>query len=285
MAQSIDHLPNTAPAAEIAARVEEHGAVIIDDLLDADVLTRFNAELDVDFAQTPDGRELANETYEAFFGKQTRHLSAVAGRSRVFAEEVLIHPALLAVCDEVLLGNCANYRLNVAHVLDRGPGSEIQYPHRDEAVWPHVPHPHAPIQLASIIALEDFTTENGATRIVPGSHKWEDRQRVAEEDEFVSAEMTAGSAVIYSGATIHGGGSNTTADQRRRGMHMSYLVGWLRTEENNYLTVPLELVKTLPKRAQELLGYQSHDAIKWAGGACGLVNTFDPMVLLERGEL
>ena len=108
MAQSIDHLPNTAPAAEIAARVEEHGAVIIDDLLDADVLTRFNAELDVDFAQTPDGRELANETYEAFFGKQTRHLSAVAGRSRVFAEEVLIYPALLAVCDEVLLGNCAN---------------------------------------------------------------------------------------------------------------------------------------------------------------------------------
>ena len=68
-------------------------------------------------------------------------------------------------------------------------------------------------------------------------------------------------------------------------MHMSYLVGWLRTEENNYLTVPLERVKTLPKRAQELLGYLAHDAIKWALGSCALVNTFDPMVLLERGEL
>lgn len=284
MAQSIDHVPNTTPPAEIAAIVDRDGAVIVDNLLDADVRTRFNAEIDERFATTPDGRELANEAYEAFFGKQTRHIAGVPGWSRVFAEEVLIHPTLLGVCDSILLRSCASYQLNIAHVLDRGPGSEQQYPHRDEDVWPHVPRPRDMLQLASIIALEDFTAENGATRIVPGSHKWE-IGRQPEADELVPAEMSAGSAVIYAGASIHGGGANTTPDQRRRGMHLSYLVGWLRAEENNFLTVPLEKVRTLPSRAQELLGYRAHDAIACAGGACGLVNTFDPMVLLERGEL
>jgi ectoine hydroxylase-related dioxygenase (phytanoyl-CoA dioxygenase family) len=97
--------------------------------------------------------------------------------------------------------------------------------------------------------------------------------------------MPAGSAVVYLGSTIHGGGPNTTDAVRRRGMHMSFAVGWLRTEENNYLTTPLEVVRTLPRRAQELLGYTTHDAIAIAGGALGVVNTWDPIDLLEAGKL
>lgn len=83
MAQSIDHLPRTTPPEQIAAVVDRDGAVIVDDLLDADLLARFNAEIDESFAVTPDGRELANEAYEVFFGKQTRHLAGVPGWSRV----------------------------------------------------------------------------------------------------------------------------------------------------------------------------------------------------------
>jgi ectoine hydroxylase-related dioxygenase (phytanoyl-CoA dioxygenase family) len=284
MAEMIPRLDASEPTAQITAQLEVHGAVIVEGFLAADLLSRFNAELDPAIEATPDGRKLSNALYEHFFGRHTRHIAAIAGRSRIFAEEILCHPILQAVSDEILLRFCSSYRLNVAHVLDRGPGSEQQYLHRDEDVWAHLPKPHPEIQVASVIALEDFTAENGATRVVPGSHRWP-AERQPELDELVVAEMPAGAAVVYLGSTIHGGGPNTTRDQRRRGMHLSFNLGWLRTEENNYLTVPLEVVRTLPRRAQELLGYASHNAIEIAGGASGLVDTYDPIDLLDAGKL
>ncbi len=284
MAESIPRTRADAPADTIVAALEEAGAVIVEDFLDADLLARFNAELDPEVAATPDGRPLGNALYEHFFGPHTRHLSGIAGRSRVFAEEILCHRLFGEICDRILLRACASYRLNVAHVLDRGPGSEQQYLHRDEDVWAHLPHPRPEVQVASVIALEEFTAENGATRVVPGSHRWE-RGRQPNLDELVPAVMPAGAAVVYLGSTIHGGGPNTSRDHRRRGMHLSFNLGWLRTEENNYLTVPLDVVRSLPRRAQELLGYTSHDAIAVAGGQTGLVHTHDPIDLLESGEL
>ena len=86
-------------------------------------------------------------------------------------------------------------------------------------------------------------------------------------------------------AEIDGGGGNQTRDQWRRGMHLSYVLGWLRTEENNYLVTPLEAVRDLPRRAQQLLGYTVHDAIAIGGGSLGLYNTNDPLDLMEKGEL
>ncbi len=284
MSESIRHLARADGAETICEVLREDGAVIVDDFLAPDVLARFNAELDDVLAATPDGRTLSNPFYEVFFGPHTRHLSGVARHSRVFVEEVLCHPLYQEVCDEVLLPNCANYRLNVAHVLDRGPGSEQQYVHRDEDVWAHLPQPHPEIQVASIVALEDFTAENGATRVVPGSHRWP-RERKVELEELVPVEMEAGAAVLYLGSVLHGGGANTTRDQRRRGMHLSFNVGWLRTEENNYLVTPLEKVRDMPRRAQQLLGYTVHDAIAIAGGSLGLYDANDPLELIEKGEL
>jgi ectoine hydroxylase-related dioxygenase (phytanoyl-CoA dioxygenase family) len=199
---------------------------------------------------------------------------------------------LLAICDRILLPSCACYQLNLGHLLQRGPGADEQWLHRDEAVWSDVPRPHPELQLASVIAFVDFTRENGATRIVPGSHEWPDRQlspaeQMAEPqpnpDQIAYAEMPAGSAVIYSGGTIHGGGANST-DIPRRGAHLSYCLGWLRTEENNYLSTPPELAATLPRRAQELLGYSLHDSIDRGGGYLGMVRMQDPVELLARGE-
>jgi ectoine hydroxylase-related dioxygenase (phytanoyl-CoA dioxygenase family) len=184
----------------------------------------------------------------------------------------------------VLLPHCAAYQLNLAHVLDRGPGAERQIPHRDELVWFHFPQPHPEIQLASVVALVDFTADNGATVVVPGSHRWEP-DRVPTEDEFVAAEMPAGSAVVYLGSTIHAGGANVTTDQRRRGMHVSYCLGWLRTEESQLLAVPLDVARTLPRRAQELLAYGAHDAILDGGGYLGTLALQDPVRLIEAGEL
>jgi ectoine hydroxylase-related dioxygenase (phytanoyl-CoA dioxygenase family) len=275
-----------APTDLIVEALERDGAVIVEDLLDADVLGRFNAELDPFIENAPAAKDRAfiNDAIQWFFGAQTRDVTGVAGRSRVFATEILTHPVYTAVCDAILLPNCASYQLNIAHVLDRGPGSEQQLIHRDELVWVHLPKPHGEVQLASVIALVDFTADNGATRVVPGSHRWAP-DRIATDDDLVPAEMAAGSAVVYLGSALHGGGANVTTGVRRRGMHVSYCVGWLRTEENQYLSTPIEVVRTLPPESQALLGYASHDALAAGGGYLGAVRVQDPVALLAAGEL
>ena len=163
---------------------------------------------------------------------------------RTFAIDVMCHPLLLALRRRDPAARCARYQLNLGHLLQRGPGSEEQWLHRDERCGATCRGPHPELQLASVIAFVDFTRENGATRVVPGqpplarprarrrpSRCW---RRRPTPDQIAYAEMPAGSAVIYTGGTIHAGGANTT-DVPRRGAHLSYCLGWLRTEENNYL--------------------------------------------------
>lgn len=284
MAESIPHLHAELPAEDIVAGLKESGAVIVEGMLNAETLARFNAEIDEHLGAADSERPLLNPLITAFFGPHTRHITGVAAKSRTFVDEVLIHPVLMAACDAILRPSCADYRLNVAHVLDRGPGAEQQLLHRDELVWVHMPRPHPELQLASIIALEDFDADNGATRVVPGSHRWP-LEREPGQGELVAAEMPAGAAVIYLGSTIHGGGANVTRDRRRRGMHVSYNLGWLRTEENNYLTATPDVVRSMPRRAQQLLGYSVHDAILSGGGYLGAVDTRNPLDMLESGEL
>jgi ectoine hydroxylase-related dioxygenase (phytanoyl-CoA dioxygenase family) len=279
-------LKGTEPIDEVVAALQEDGAVVIEEMVEPGLLDRFNAELDPLLAAArPDhDRSFVNDAIASFFGEHTRHVTGVASKSRVFATEILTHPTLLGVCDALLAPNCARYQLNLAHVLDRGPGAEQQVLHRDELVWVHMPRPHPELQVATMIALVDFTADNGATRIAPGSHRW-DPARQPYSDDLVAAEMSAGSAVIYLGSTIHAAGANSTAEQWRRGMHLSYVLGWLRTEENHYLTTPPGLARTLPRQSQQLLGYAVHDAIAQAGGYLGTVELRDPIELLDEGLL
>ena len=282
----VQRIPANADSHLIVDALERDGAVIVEDLLDADLLARFNAEIDpfLETAKPAKDRQFLNDVVQWFFGAETRDVTGVAGKSRVFATEILTHPVYRAVCDTVLLPSCASYQLNIAHVLDRGPGSEQQLIHRDELVWIHLPRPHAEVQLASVIALVDFTADNGATRVAPGSHRWPE-DRIADPDELVAAEMAAGSAIVYLGSTLHGGGPNVTRDVRRRGMHVSYCVGWLRTEENQYLATPIDVVRDLPPESQALLGYAVHDGLAAGGGYLGAVAVQDPVALLASGAL
>jgi ectoine hydroxylase-related dioxygenase (phytanoyl-CoA dioxygenase family) len=284
MANSLTRLRSTDPIDAIVNALREQGGIIVEDVLDAALLARFNAELDPLLANAKPNRTFLNPGLDWFFGARTRHVTAVASKSATFARDVLCHPVYMGVCDAILGPSCARYQLNLAHVLDRGPGAEQQYIHRDELVWVHVPRPHPELQVASVIALVDFTADNGATRVVPGSHRW-DWERMAREEELVAAEMPAGSAVIYLGSTLHGGGANTTADQWRRGMHLSYVLGWLRTEENHYLASPPEVARRLPRPAQEMLGYAAHDALHQGGGYLGALDLRDPVEMLEDGSL
>jgi ectoine hydroxylase-related dioxygenase (phytanoyl-CoA dioxygenase family) len=268
---------------DITRDLLECGGVVVEGMLDDELIGRLNAEIDPFVADADPAMKHLNPAIGAFFGDRTRHVAGLASKSPTFASEVLCHPVLLGVCDRVLSPSCASYQLNVGHVLDRGPGADAQWLHRDELVWVHVPRPHPELQVASMTALVDFSEELGATRLVPGSHRWP-LEREARPEEVVVAEMPAGSSVIYLGSTIHGAGANRT-QRSRRGLHLSYVLGWLRTEENNYLATPPAVARTLPRRAQELLGYAVHDALRSAGGYLGMVGLRDPLDLLDEGGL
>ena len=177
------------------------------------------------------------------------------------------------VADELLLPHCEDYLLNTGQLIQIGPGESEQFLHRDEDAWSYFKPPKPLLEVEAMFALTDFTPENGCTRVVPGSHLWEP-EREAKPHEIQRAEMKAGSALLYLGTTIHGGGANTTGDRWRRGMFFGFVVGWLRTEENCFLTVPMEAVKDMPVRVQELLGYKAHEGI-------GVVDVGSPMALLK----
>jgi hypothetical protein len=280
-------------ADKVHAVLMRDGAVIVEHLLTPEVVARVNDEVGPALDAADPEEELFNPIMKAFHGPCTKQVTGAPGLSLSFAVDVMCHPLLLAVCDRVLLPSCARYQLNLGHLLQRGPGADEQLLHRDELVWSDMPRPAPELQLASVIAFVDFTRDNGATRVVPGSHRWPDRQLPAAEqfgqpppapDQIAYAEMPAGSAVIYLGGTVHAGGANVT-DIPRRGAHLSYCLGWLRTEENNYLSIPPEVAAKLPRVAQELLGYAVHDSIPRGGGYLGMVRMQDPVELLARGDL
>jgi len=274
----------SAPVEDVIRVLEEDGGVIVENLIDAAAVAAINREVDGWVTDADPAMRHLNPAIQIFFGDRTKHVGGVAGKSRTFATEVMIHPLFMGVCDAILGPSCACYQLNLAHLIARGPGAEHQFLHRDELVWNLVPRPHPELQLASIVALVDFDAANGATRVVPGSHRW-GYERQETEDEVATASMAAGSAVVYLGSTIHGGGANTTASTWRRGVHISYTLGWLRTEENNYLAVPPAVARTLPRRCQEVLGYAVHDALPRTGGYLGMVSLRDPLELLAEGAL
>ena len=284
MPRELQRLRADKPVTDLLAALDEDGAVVIEGLLDAATLSRLNADVEPALAAADPGMKHLNPAIAFFFGPRTRHVAGLASKSRTFATDVMCHPTLLAICDALLLPSCAEYVLNLGHLIDRGPGAEAQLLHRDELVWVHVPRPAPTLQIASMVALCEFTAENGATRLAPGSHRWP-WERQAEPAELAQAVMPAGSAVVYLGTLLHGAGANRTAGEWRRGLHLSYLVGWLRTEENNVLATPPHVARELPERAQRLLGYGVHDAIAKLGGYCGMVGLRDPIELLREGAL
>ncbi len=153
MIASIPRLFASTPTEHIVAGLREHGAVIVEGVLAPDLLTRFNAEIDPILEQVRPDRSYLNPAIDYFYGDRVRQITGVAARSRIFGEEILCHPFYANICDAILGPNCSGYQLNVAQVMDRGPGADQQLLHRDEDVWVHLPRPHAEVQLASVIAL------------------------------------------------------------------------------------------------------------------------------------
>lgn len=260
-------------ADEVSEILQHDGAVVVEQAVMAGPLAAINADLDQFVDDLGVGlRHPTGDFYVDFYGSSTVRFDGLPAKSPAFLD-VMQTPLLQEVADVLLKPNCEDYLLNTAQLIEIRPGETAQAIHRDEDAWAFMPKEKMQLEVEAMYALTDFTMENGATHVVPGSHLWEP-DREPEPQEIMQAEMRAGSALFYLGSTLHGGGANTTENVRRRGMFLGYVVGWLRTEENMFLTVPLEAAKTMPVRVQELLGYKAHSGI-------GVVDVGSPMVLLQ----
>ncbi len=260
-------------ATAICEAIERDGACIVLNALSTEHLVGMNRDLDDIIAATSPGlRHPTEEFFVDFYGKSTIRLDGLPAKSDTFVEVMQV-PLMHEVCDHFIVPHCQAYLLNTAQLIQIGPGESAQLIHRDEDAWPEMPADRPQLEVEAMFALSDFTVENGATQVVPGSHLWE-KEREPEPNEVTQAVMKAGSALYYLGSTLHGGGANRTTHEHRRGMFYGYVVGWLRTEENLYLTVPFEKVRDMPDRVKELLGYAPHRGI-------GVVDVGSPMALFE----
>lgn len=285
-------MPDVRDVEELRAQ----GHVVIEGFLSAAELRAVRAALAPHLGQERLGRN-------AFEGRRTQRVYNLPALGRVFAD-MIEHPRILAICDAFL---APNYLLTAAQAINILPGEVPQAIHFDDGFYPF-PRPRAAISLATIVAIDDFTTENGATEIIPGSHLWGNelpdgvvsggdfaqdttygrgaagsenflmqstRSEAVTSATLAPVVMSAGAVVVFLGTLWHRGGANRSAAPRLA-LSMQYCEPWARQQENFTLGVPREVARTLSPRVQELLGYNIHPPFM------GHVNGLHPKRLLDE---
>ena len=248
LAEGIELSDADAARVDRAVRaVSQNGYAIVTGFLDGERTRRVREELAAVF-DLPDHLVLKGKRLPAGGGENTIHVCNLFARTRA-ADHVATDPLLLKVIEGVL---GPAFQLSVACAMRPGPGAVNQILHRDDATY-GVPRPHFPVVANTLIALDDFTRENGATRVVPGSHR--SVEPVDQDAEAVDAEMPAGSLLVWDGAVWHGSGANRTPDRYRTSINLNFNLSWLRQQENQYLGIPRDTIAGLPELLQRLLGY------------------------------
>ncbi len=254
----LQHFSVETPVEQIANAVEQDGACIVDSLISEELCDGLMS----DFMPYIDGSKWCNAEDEGdpeneFFGFKTKRFHGLPSMSGRCAD-VICHPFLLQLAYHVLEGGkrCRDVRVSTMELMVLGKGEVQQRFHRDFDSWPYVDRANEKALLISAnIAMCDFTETNGATVVVPGSHRWE-KGREPEQGEWCQALMSKGSALTYSGDVIHGGGSNTEEDIRT-GFYIGYVPSWLATLENHLLSNSPEVVHGMNEKSRHLLGVNS----------------------------
>jgi len=243
---SIPRFSAPVPPEKVATALAEQGVAIVERLEPASRLEAARRELTPYVEATPMGSD-------GFAGHRTRRTGGLVARSPI-CRELVAHPFVLDVVGRVL-GHASNFQLHLTQLIAIGPGEPAQLIHRDQWAFDFFPFPLGyEVQCNTIWAMTDFTAENGATRVIPGSHLYGDKLEFAHDD-CEPAEMSAGSVFLYTGAVYHGGGANRSR-ATRYGLNLTYARSWLRQEENQYLSVPPDLARGLPDPLLRLIGYQ-----------------------------
>ena len=237
-------LPATADSGTILDVIRTDGALILENVLDRTRLAALRSEVEPYMEATRNGSD-------DFAGRQTTRTGALVARSPT-CRDMVMNRTVLDAAKGFLDPYCLRFQLHLTQIIRIRPGQGAQQIHRDRWAWGKYLKGIEP-QFNTIWAVTDFTEENGATRVVPGSIDWPD-DRKAEPHEICQAVMSAGSVLLYTGSVFHSGGENrSNAD--RIGINITYSLGWLRQEENQYLSCPPGVAANLPAELQDLLGY------------------------------
>lgn len=222
------------------------GYVILENVIDQNLVSRVSDELNFWFDKTP-------KCEGDFYGWDTTRFGSLLSKAPS-TQELVLHPEITPFAEAILGPNCDWYQLNLSQAVRIHPGSPDQPPHRDEEMW--ACRKDCEYLINVMWAIDDFTKENGATRIWPRS-QFNALNREMNEEDAVIAEMPKGSALIFLGSVTHGGGANIDL-AGRTGIIMSYSLGWLKQYENQFLAYPREVAASFPKEIQELIGYRIH---------------------------
>ena len=257
-------LPADTSAELVLEELRTVGACVVENRMSDAMLNKLLDETQPLVEQSSHGRE-------EFAGLKTRRTGALIASSEA-CRDVVQDKLVLAVANEFLSPFCPRIQLMLTQIIAIGPGETDQLFHRDRGAWGTYLPRNIETQLNTMWALTDFTVENGATRIVPGSAAWPD-EREPTPEEVVQAEMSKGSVLFFTGSVIHSGGGNRT-NEVRMGLNVDYCLDWLRQEENQYLSCPPEIAREFPQSLTELIGY--------TGGGVALGYYSDPYDQEER---
>ncbi len=247
---------------DVRHRVDRDGYAVVPDFLDAETVDRVRRGLAPVFDAI--GSRMTED-----LGKQTVHTHNLLAKTRA-VDEVLVDDRLLGLV-EAILG--PDFQVSGVAAMRPGPGDRRQRMHQDDGHYP-IPRPHPPLIVNTLISLDPFTRENGATEVVPGSHRSTDR--VDPDVPTVTVEMPAGALLLWEGALWHRGGGNSTQDEYRRSINVNFNLAWLKQRENQFIGVPPEFVVEMPGRLQALIGY------KLTNYGLGTVDYRNPIETVKR---
>jgi ectoine hydroxylase-related dioxygenase (phytanoyl-CoA dioxygenase family) len=236
-----------AIAASYFARLMTDGYCIVPNAINPQVGERANCELESRFGQTPFCKGV-------FYGETTKRFGALLNRSEA-VRSLVLNPLVLKLVQGALGPHCDRFNLNLTQAIEIHPGAPMQLPHRDQAMWGG-PKGELEYLVNVMWPLTPFTKENGATVVWPGSHREQDKLALPEEDSVV-ASMEPGSVLLFLGSTLHAGGANRS-NAPRRGILISYCLGWLRQFEAQTLIYPPAIAREFPTELSELIGYSIH---------------------------
>ncbi len=245
------------------ARIAQDGFTIVENAIEPALLDEIAAELARFEHDTPAGKNF-------FEGFKTVRIYNLLARGRCF-EAIPVHDHVLPIVERVLDRGCLVSSLSSVAI---GPGEGAQPIHADDMLIP-LTKPHEPLVCNTMWALTDFTDENGATRLVPGTHRAARSPEPGETHTTIPAAMARGSVLIFNGSIWHGGGANRT-DAHRVGIAMNYCTGFIRQQENQQLGIPQKVAKHFSPRLRKLVGYGIYR------GLLGHIDKCSPVDLLDE---
>lgn len=270
----------SASAAAVGDVLRRDGGVIVQDLAPVGLIDACATQLRAAFDDFDESQRTD------FSGSKTLRCSGVL-RYAPSCAELIAHPMVLAMADAILLPSCAEYQIGSTTGIEIIAGESDQQLHRDDTTYP-IQIAGLELQIGVMWAFNDFTAENGATRVIPGSHRFLRAWHRPDLTQWVPAVMPKGSALFYLGSTWHGGGANRSLSART-GLINTYCLGWLRSEENHYLEVPPAVARQYNERVRRLLGYTTHgaghDQLGWYGGKDPVWVPPDEAEAVARGQV